>query len=170
MNDIIKEGAAAIVKLTSENSVFSIKNGFVTIKYNDEDAKRVFLHRTFPFEMPWQYISVVDPDNKEIGIIYDLHDFDDKTVKLLKTELERRYYEPHIKSILSLKERYGFSYWTILTKEDRTIDFTMQDTFRHIIRVGEDKAVLLDVNGNRFVIDSIMSLDKKSHKKIEIYL
>ena len=46
----------------------------------------------------------------------------------------------------------------------------MQDTFRNIIRAGEDKAILLDVDGNRFVIKSIKALDKKSYKKIELYL
>jgi hypothetical protein len=46
----------------------------------------------------------------------------------------------------------------------------MQDTFKNIIRVGEDKAILLDVDGNRFIIESIMGLDKKSHKKIELYM
>ena len=46
----------------------------------------------------------------------------------------------------------------------------MQDTFRNIIRVGDDRAILLDVDGNRCVIESIMGLDRKSHKKIELYM
>jgi hypothetical protein len=75
-----------------------------------------------------------------------------------------------VKSIESLKERYGFSYWTVITAEDRKVSFTMQDTFRNIIRVGQDKCLLLDVDGNRFIIDSVAALDRKSHKKIEIYL
>ena len=39
-----------------------------------------------------------------------------------------------------------------------------------IIRVGEDKAVLMDVDGNRFVIESISLLDRKSYRNIELYL
>ena len=69
--------------------------------------------------------------------------------------------------IHSVKERYGFSYWKVTVADGRDLNFTMQDTFRNIIRVGEDKAILLDVDGNRFVIESIMELDGKSHKKIE---
>ena len=69
-----------------------------------------------------------------------------------------------------MNERYGFSYWNIVTTEDRKVNFTMQDTFRNIIRVGSDKAILLDVDGNRFVIESISKLDRKSYKKIELYL
>ncbi len=169
-NEIIKEGAASIVRLDKSNSEFSMKNGFLTAKKGEECYDRVFLHRTFPFDKPWEYISVIDPDNKEIGIIYDIADYDRETEELLRTELKRKYYEPRVKTILSLKERYGFSYWTVITDEERKVSFTMQDTFRNIIRVGDDKAILLDVDGNRFVIESIIGLDKKSHKKIELYI
>jgi len=46
----------------------------------------------------------------------------------------------------------------------------MQDTFRNIVRTGEDGAILLDVDGNRFVIKSIAALDRKSYRRIELYL
>ncbi len=169
-NEIIKEGAAAIYRLDRNNSSFVMKNGFLALKKDDEEYNRVFLHRTFPFDKPWEYISVVDPDNKEIGIIFNISDYDSETEEILRIELERKYYEPKIKSILSLKERYGFSYWSVITSDDRKVEFTMQDTFRNIIRVGEDKAILLDVDSNRFVIDSISALDKKSYRKIELYI
>lgn len=169
-NNIIQEGAATIVRLNKDNAEFSYKNGFVTAIISGEEYQRVFLHRTFPFDMPWEYISVTDPDHKELGIIYNIADFDDKSIELLKKELERKYYEPTIKSIIQVKERYGFSYWSVLIEDDKKINFTMQDTFRNIIRIGESKAILLDVDGNRFVIEDIEALDKKSHKKIELYI
>ena len=164
----------AVISLTCENVSFRMENGFPALTYTKDgqntDYPRVFFHRNFPFDMPWRYISVLDEDSKEIGIIFDLDSFDEKTTELIKTELDRKYYEPHIKTILSLKERYGFSYWKVITAEDREVSFTMQDTFRNIIRAGADKAILLDVDGNRFVIGSISALDRKSYRKIEIYL
>lgn len=172
--NILNDSAATIYKLDKDNSSFSLKNGFLTMTVTkDGETKeydRVFLHRAFPFELLWKYISVLDSDSAEIGVISHIEDYDADTTALLKTELERKYYQPNIKTILSLKERYGFSYWTVITTEDREVNFTMQDTFRNIIRVGADKAVLLDVDGNRFVIESIAALDRKSYKKIELYL
>lgn len=176
MNDIniAKDSAAAIKKLDAENAVLSLKNGFISLSLTEENETkefdRVFLHRAFPFELLWEYISVLDKDSNEIGIIYKLTDFEDETAELLKTELLRKYYEPKIKTVVSLKERYGFSYWNVITTDGRNVDFTMQDTFRNIVRVGTDRAVLLDVDGNRFVIESILNLDRKSYKKIELYL
>ncbi len=166
-------GSAEILRLTPENAVFSAKNGFpsMTLKKDGEEKlfEKVSLRRSFPFDMLWQYISVLDDEENEIGLIYDIEDFEE-AAELLRTELERRYYEPEISAVISLKERYGFSYWSVKTSDGRTVQFTMQDTFRNIIRAGEDKAILLDVDGNRFVIKSIKALDKKSYKKIELYL
>ena len=173
-NQVQADLAATITKLNANNAEFYIKNGFpamnLMVDGEKKEYERVFLHRAFPFEMLWQYISVLDGDGKEIGVIYNVEDFGNETCELLKNELKRKYYEPHVKTILSLNERYGFSYWNIITKEDRKVSFTMQDTFRNIIRVGSDKAILLDVDGNRFVIESIAALDRKSYKKIELYL
>lgn len=174
MSEIIKDSAAEMIRIDSSNASFSMKNGFLALSFTKDGEtathNRVFLHRDFPFEKLWEYISVLDGDSKEIGIIINIADFDDETAALLRTELERKYYCPEVKAIESLKERYGFSYWTVITAEDRKVSFTMQDTFRNIIRVGQDKCLLLDVDGNRFIIESIAALDRKSHKKIEIYL
>ena len=173
-NHVQTDVAANILKLTADNSEFYMKNGFPSMNLivdgEKKEYERVFLHRAFPFELLWQYISVLDADGKEIGVVYDVEDFAKETCELLKMELRRKYYEPQVKTIVSLKERYGFSYWNVITGEDRKVSFTMQDTFRNIIRVGSDKAILLDVDGNRFVIPSIAALDRKSYKKIELYL
>lgn len=164
-----------VKRIDAGNAQFCMKNGFLSMTKKEENGEekvydRVFLHRDFPFELLWEYVSVLDSDQIEIGIIYKIDDFEGETREMLVTELERKYYEPRIKTIVSVKERYGFSYWNVVCEDDRNVKFTMQDTFRNIIRVGDDRAILLDVDGNRFVIESIMGLDKKSHKKIELYM
>ncbi len=163
---------AEIIRLTPENAVFSENNGFVALTLTKGGEKvsynKVSLRRCFPFELKSEYISVLDEDGCEVGLIYSITDFSDGAL-ILEKELSRRYYEPVIENIISIKERYGFSYWKVTLTDKRKIEFTMQDTFRNILRAG-DKAILLDVDGNRFVINSLLSLDKKSFKKIELYL
>lgn len=169
----IGKASSEILRLSPEICEFSSKNGFpsLTLKKGEETVhyNKVSFHRTFPFELLWQYISVLDDEDGEIGLIYDINDFGEAS-DIIRTELERRYYEPRILSVVSLKERYGFSYWKVKLTDRRTVEFTMQDTFRNIIRAGEDKAILLDVDANRFVIESIKALDRKSYKRIELYL
>ena len=156
------------VWLTPENATFTVKNQLLYIGYNGEE-KRAFLCRQFPFEYLWEFISVLDDEQNEIGIIRCVEDFDEPAKGLLLCELERRYYAPVIQSIQSVKERYGFSYWKVTTEEG-SVAFTLHDTFRSLIRAGETRVILLDVNGNRFEIPNVEALDRKSYKKIELYL
>lgn len=139
----------------------------------EKTADRIFLSRAFPFDMPCEYISVLDRDKKEIGFIRSLDDFDEPSRSLLRHELEAKYYTPKIKRILSVKERYGFSYWKVECDFGEK-SFTLQDTFRSIIKAnladGSERVFILDVDGNRYEIVNVEALDRQSYKKIELYL
>ena len=173
-NSLLIDISSNTQKIDATNAVFCEKNGFLALETNfnglTEKYERVFLHRMFPFELKWQYISVCDENLNEIGIIFDVDDLTDTEVELVKTELERKYYSPIIKTIKSVKERYGFSYWSVIVDEGRAVEFTVQDTFRNTAKVGEQKIIIFDVDGNRFVIEDVFALDKKSYKEIELYL
>lgn len=173
-NEIMLEEAAKIVRLDKDNARFEMKNGFLSLTVkNDTDEKsyaRVFLHRAFPHELLWEYISVTDEDSKEIGLIYSIDEFENEDKSLIVKEIERKYYSPVIKTIDSLKERYGFSYWKVTGDDGRSFTFTMKDTFRNIVHTGEDSIILVDVDGNRYSISSISGLNRKSYRKIELYL
>jgi len=156
------------VWLTPENARFLRQNNFLYIDY-DGKVQRVFLCRQFPFELEWEFVSVMDGEQQEIGIVKSIDLFDGEQKELLVEELRRRYYAPVIDKIHNVKERYGFSYWKVHTP-DGDVSFTLHDTYRSIIRAGETRIILLDVNGNRFEIPDTSALDRKSYKKIELYL
>lgn len=173
-NKIMNEKSAQIVRLDKENCSFNEKNGFLALKVNEPEGEklydRVFLHRAFPHEFLYQYISVLDDDKKEIGIIFDISDLTEESEALVKTEIDLKYYSPVIKDIKSVKERYGFSYWKVILDDGRSKDITMQDTFKNILHTGEDSLVLVDVDGNRFTVKSVSALSSRSYRKIELYL
>ena len=156
------------VWLTPENATFYVKNDFLHIKTETYEG-RAHLCREFPFELEWEFISVMNEEQAEVGIIKSVSLFEGAGEELLRTELRRRYYAPVIDKILGVKERYGFSYWRVHTAEGN-VNFTLHDTYRSIIRASHNRVVLLDVNGNRFEIPDVASLDRKSYKKIELYL
>ncbi|MBQ7335335.1 MAG: DUF1854 domain-containing protein [Clostridia bacterium] len=156
------------VWLTPENTEFFIKNNFLYIKYGEKE-QRAFLCRQFPFELQWEFISVLDEEQQEIGIIRNVELFEGPMRQMIVDELNRRYYSPVIERIISVKERYGFSYWKVQTAEGE-VSFTLHDTYRSMVRAGETRVILVDVNGNRFEIPDTGALDRKSYKKIELYL
>ncbi len=173
-NEIMNEKSARILRIDANNARFEEKNGFLTLVLTEDGEEkrydRIFLHRAFPHELAFQYISVLDEEKKEIGIIFDVSGFGEDAQRLLRTEIEKKYYSPAIKEIRSVKERYGFSYWKVLLEDGRELSFTMQDTFKNIIHTGEDSMLLVDVDSNRFTVKSISALSSKSYRKIELYL
>ncbi len=177
---------ANVVYLKPENAVFTrTKNGFpamraflppVTDDLTEEqrppewqDFGRVQFHRAFPFDAPDEYISVLDMDGKEYGIIRALSDFEGEARALIEAELERKYLAPVITKILSLKDKMGFSYWDAETDCGKR-SFTMRDTYRNLFHNSENGVVLTDVDGNRYLIPDVLKLDPKSYRKIELYL
>ena len=158
------------VQITKENATFFMKNGFLFMACpKDAEPRRVLLHRDFPFDHPWSYISVLSTENMELAFMQSVDLFDGEEKEIIVRELERKYYTPSIKKIISVKDRFGFSYWDVETESGK-VTFTLQDTFKSISRAGDNKLFFSDVDGNRFVIENIEALDRKSHKKIELYL
>lgn len=178
---------AEITYLTKENSRFYLtENGFAAMeavlpKRGDDleaeadktpikqDFGRVYFHRCFPFETPDEYISVLDKEGREYGMILKLADMPEEYSAVIKKELERKYFCPVISKINSLKDKLGYSYWTVETDCGK-MEFSTHDTYRNIARVGGGMLIVTDVDGNRYRINDVAKLDKKSFKKIELYL
>ncbi len=133
------------------------------------DYGRVLLHRSFPFEAPDGMISVQTEDETEIGLIRHLSDFDQPTAAILREQLDKKYFVPEIRKILSTKDRYGFVYFTCETDKGQ-VDFVMRNPFGSILRLGENRLCLIDLDGNRYAIPDVTKLDRKSYRKIELYL
>lgn len=162
------------IEYLSSAEAHFVKNGdFLGLTLEKEGEKteypRVFLHRMFPFEEPWAHISVLTPDNEEVGMIASLDDFDGEAAALLREELDRKYLMPSITAIHSLKERFGFSTWKVESSIG-ALEFTLRDTYRSMLILSDGRVIITDSDGNRYEIPDVKGLDKKSYKKIELYL
>lgn len=166
--------AAGIVYLTKDNAVFFKEGDFIGAEIRGEDGEcvrhqRVWLHRSFPFDMPFEYISVQNKDQEELGLIRSIDAFDKESQELITAELERKYYTPTVTKIMTLKETRGFSFWRVMTDAGE-LNFTLQDTSKSIAKIGKDRAFIFDICGNRYEIKSLSALDKNSYRKLELYL
>ncbi len=168
----------AVKYITKDNAKFEKDNDFIsmTVMLPDDDGvmsekkyDRIFLHRAFPFDLPYSYISVLDIDSAEIGVIADIDALGEENAAMLKAELDRKYYTPIINRIISVKEKFGYSYWKVMTDEGE-LDLTLHDTFRSLLKVGGTRIFINDMDGNRYEIPDIEKLDRKSYKKIELFL
>ena len=165
---------ADVVYLTPENAEFYISGDFTGMTFTSDDGEkreyeRIILHRDFPFEFASEFISVLDTEQKEIGIVRDLGVFPEDTRHILWNDLSRKYYVREIRSVLSIRERPGYSYWKVGTDAGE-MTFTLKDTFRSIFKISERRVIIQDVDANRFEIRDLNALDRRSFKRMEIYL
>ena len=165
------EEFANIDYLAPDKIVFTkTDGGFLMLEIlGGETHKRVNIFRSFPFTNTNEFISVRDPENKEIGILRDLADFKGEQLDLINEDIERRYFTPAITNIISIKEEYGYCYWEVDTSAGR-IRFTSRAGQGTILNISETNLLVIDVDGNRFDIPDYTILDYKSQKIIETYL
>ncbi len=164
---------SGVLFLTRENAAFRKSGDFLALDLKTESGEtshaRVFLHRCFPFDSADAFISVLDRDSTEIGLIRTLDALDNASRALVEEELARKYFCPKITQITSIKEKFHFSHWCVAT-ELGTLEFTVRDTYRSMLRIGAERVFISDVDGNRYEIERLSALDKKSLRQIDTYL
>ena len=112
---------------------------------------------------------MLDREGNELGLIRDAGDFGEEVKALIERELGRRYRVFIIKKIKSVNERYGYSYWKA-EDDSGEFEFTVRDTYRSITKIDDDRIYISDIDGNRYEIPSLSALDRKSFKRIELFL
>lgn len=151
------------------------ESGLLMLKYNGEDLGRVAVRRMFPLKFEDEYLSVCKENfsrsdkNEEIGIIRSLDDFTEEQAKIIKNELERRYFIPEIVKVKSVSDEFGHTYWKVETTAGER-EFTVEDMASNLIRLSENSVILVDVYGNRYFFADIKKLGDKAMQTLEIWI
>lgn len=160
--------------LNLKDAVFyRTEGGFTGLQYAGKDYRRISLRRALPLGDPMRYISVADHENKEIGIITDVSALKGEARAIVLEELERRYYSPTVREIKSVKDKLGYVYMELVLegqagRSEKTC--AVKDVNKNIRMLSEDRLIIFDVDGNRYMVESLKALDKKSLKRLEPYL
>jgi hypothetical protein len=165
------DGLFEIRMITPDNSAFRrTDGGFLSLGYEGKEYSRVAVYRAFPFTSPLRYISIRDitPKCEEIGMIRDLAEWPAETRAMIEEQLNLRYFTPKILRITDIKEEYGFAYWNV--KTDRGDMRFTTSIWNPIIRIGDRKLLVNDLDSNRYEIDDINELSRKETKMIDLFL
>jgi hypothetical protein len=152
---------------------FETPGGFTGLRYDGTEHKRVSLRRAMPIVDPASFISVADHENKEVCIIRSLSDLSGDQLRIVTNELDRRYYCPEIAEIKSVKDKMGYVYMELrVTGRGGIYDknCAVKDVNKNIRMLDDDRLIIFDVDGNRYIVPSLMRLDRKSIKRLEPYL
>lgn len=130
---------------------------------DDRSFPKVGVLRAFPLSDRNHFYSVRDAGDNEIGLIAIPTDLSAENQNLIDEDLQRRYFVPSVKRIVSAKERFGTVDWTVET--DRGLcHFTTQNLRENVQRPTPGRIILNDVDGNRYDIRNIDELSRESQE------
>ena len=157
-----------------EAKFYASEGGFPGFVYRGEDYKHVILRRIMPMNEPFRYISVADPDNKEIGILKSVDELAEDERGVVITELNNRYYSPEVLDVVSVQDKLGYVYMELRLKNKQGREYTkscaVKDVSRNIRMLSDTSAIIFDVDGNRYIVADIAKLNRKSLRRLDAYL
>lgn len=170
------QSVAQVRYLTSEElSFYRTEGGLLGARLSGEDLGRIALMCLFPLHDARHYLAVRREVREredrygEIGIIADMDDFPADQVALMQEELDRRYFVPVITATNAAKEEFGHTFWDVeTTAGNRT--FSMSDLNNNVLSLGEGRVLLIDMDGNRYLIPDIEQAGEKARRQLDIWI
>lgn len=161
--------------LNPDNCVFERSTGgFLNLRFQDKDYKRVAVHCCFPFSAKEEYLSIREAEDmgeagREIGLIADKTAWPQDVQDMLNEQLQLRYFMPRIQKVKKIKEEFGFSYWEVITDRGPA-SFTIRGGSGSIFSPSRDRYIITDIDGNRFSIDNMNEMSAKERKLLDLYV
>jgi len=153
---IFIDGPEVRIKRTGDTSIeLSIYKGET---YSDLEPRRLF-----PLSGLTRYITLLDSEQKECAIIRDLEKLDPDSRRAVEECLNDYYMIPKITGVISITEKFGTLTWNCET--DHGIrSFRIRNRHSDIKMLYDGRVLIRDSNDNRYEIENVNALDKRSQR------
>ena len=152
------------IRITVKDKIFCDVEFFSGQKLTDLEPRRLF-----PVSGLSQYITFLDENGEEQFILRNIENMEESQRNLLLGCLEEYYRIPKITRLISRSEKHKIWLWNVET--DRG-EYTFE-IINHIqsMRMFYDKRILIkDGNDNRYEIENLNNLDRKSWLLVASFL
>jgi hypothetical protein len=122
-----------------------------------------------PLSRPGRYLALLNGKGEEIVTIEDPATLPPDSLEAVNEELRRRYLTATVTSITHAKAEFGATYWHVETDRGPR-DFVTQSLQENAQWLSNNHLLLIDVDGNRFELPDVASLDSRSRSYIETIL
>ena len=117
----------------------------------------------FPLSGNKRYITLLDADMKEKAIVRDLGRLDPDSRVALEQCLAEYYVIPKILSVIAVSDKFGVHSWTCRT-DHGVRKFRIKDRNASIKLLYDGRVLVRDCNDNRYEIENLYKLDKRSQR------
>jgi outer membrane protein assembly factor BamB len=124
--------------------------------------------RSFPLTDSNKYITLLDSEGKEIGIVRDIKQLPRESAETLLSELQKRYFMPKITKIYELDGEFGVTRWVVETNRG-PVAFNMRTRY-DVVSLENGRVLIKDADGNRYEIENYHHLDPASLALLETQL
>ena len=124
--------------------------------------------RSFPLTDSDKYITLLDNEGEEIGIIQDIKHLPRGSAEILLSELQKRYFMPKITKIHELEGQFGVTRWVVETNRG-PVTFGMRTRY-DVVSLENGRVLIKDADGNRYEIENYHHLDPESIALLETQL
>jgi hypothetical protein len=167
--------STSVRRLTPDNAnVFEGTYSLLHCRVREDELYRgVFCVLMFPVSHPRHFISLRYTDEKdkvrEVGIIEDLRVFSEEQQRLIRTSLDRHYYEQRITRINKITNEFGVLAFDVETDRGRR-QFMMPWRIDRAEDYGSEGKVLLDALDNRYIIPNVSDLPSADARRFTSYI
>jgi hypothetical protein len=127
-----------------------------------EDVRPV---RAFPLTAPDRQIILLDPEDRELGVVRELGALDEESREVIEEELEIAYLVTRVRAIRFIQSRFGVTTWELET--DRGLRTAHVKERSNIRPLPDGRIMLTDVDGVKYEIIPDQ-LDERSRSWLEI--
>ena len=137
-------------------------DGQLWLLRDGQDGIAVHARPCFPWTHPGRYVSLRDPDDKELMLIHDLGQLPDDARRLVVEALAEVGFVLEITRVLSLQSEYEIRNWKVETRQGPATFQSKLDEWPH--ELSEGGLLIRDIADNLFVIPEPGALDAHSRK------
>ncbi len=129
--------------------------------YQGETYENLEPRYLFPLSGNNRYVTLLDSHLKELAIIRDLSRLDPDSRAAVQDCLAEFYVIPKITGVIEVSDKFGVHTWTCRT--DHGIrKFRIKERNTSIKLLYDGRVLIRDVNDNRYEIENLYKLDKRS--------
>lgn len=121
----------------------------------------VEVRRMFPISNRDNYISFIDSEEHEIAIIRSYDDISEESAAAVKACFNDYYLIPKITKVLECNDAKGMLMMSCIT-DHGNVTFRIRNRHSDMKIFPEDRVIIRDSNDNRYEIESLAALDRKS--------
>lgn len=121
----------------------------------------------FPLTNPDKYVVISNLDNEFVALLKNYKRLDPESFQVVQEDLEEDYFLPRITKIERIDDEFHIMVWTVETDRGPR-QFEVRSRKSDIRWLSDNHLVVTDVDGNRYEIVDLASMDPESQEKLEM--